>query len=83
VEFRKISSRKAALGIFLIGPAALYQVRDASGTLTVPAADLRETLGIGGRDYQEMTITASRLFADGDPGWVQLPYGGVVADDES
>ncbi|WIE81444.1 hypothetical protein [Curtobacterium sp. MCSS17_016] len=69
------------LGLFLVGPAALYEVRDAGGTVTVPAADLRETLGIGGRDYQEMHETADRLHASGDPSWVQLPYGGVIRDD--
>ncbi|WP_181421669.1 hypothetical protein [Curtobacterium sp. MCBD17_030] len=55
-------------------------MRDAGGTLTVPAADLRETLGISGRGYQEMHETADRLHASHDPGWVQLPYGGVVHD---
>lgn len=81
-ESRKVHSRKVALGLFLVGPASLYGVRDAGGTVAVPAADLRETLGIGRRDYQEMTMTADRLHAAGDPGWVQLPYGGVVRDDE-
>ncbi|MGW8431071.1 hypothetical protein ACWGJ9_08105 [Curtobacterium citreum] len=68
MEFRKVRSRRVALGLFLVGPAALFEVRDAGGTVTVPAAHLSDTLGIGGRDFQEMTMTAARLHAAGDPG---------------
>lgn len=81
MEFRQVRGRRVTLGLFLVGPPALFEVRDADGTVTVSAAHLSDTLGVSGRDYQEMTMTAARLFAVGDPGWVQLPCGGAVRVD--
>lgn len=80
VEFRKIRARRVVLGLFLVGPPALYEVRDGTSTTVVPSSDLRAALGTGGRHHQELDATADRLHAASDPSWVQVPYGGVVAD---
>ncbi|OIH98575.1 MULTISPECIES: hypothetical protein [unclassified Curtobacterium] len=80
MEFRKTRGRRAVLGLFLVGPPALYEVREGDTTTTVVSDQLAAALGASGRDYQEAHMLAAHLFDAGDPSWVQWPYGGVVRD---